>query len=134
MLKKIFIVASCLTTFAFGDITLDIEKFITGADKLLVVKSVIQLQVNDIVKITTSSGESYVMKITSREDNAREHVRIYGQSQSNPNCGFGIYMNVNGVLAAAIVDQDKDKTFSLEFLPEANGYMFIRKFNQKLEI
>lgn len=77
------------------------------------------------VKIYRTDGFCYVGTVTEIED-SETHFKIYGTINNVPTGRFGFVLAKGGIFAGAIVEEEKEQTYVLEYSPAHKGYVFFR--------
>jgi hypothetical protein len=83
------------------------------------------------VRIYRTDGFCYTGVVTEIED-SETHFKIYGTINNVPTGRFGFVLAKGGIFAGAIVEEEKEQTYVLEFSPAHKGYVLLRttKYNK----
>ena len=92
---------------------------------------IVHTPIGKSVRIYRTDGFCYTGMITEIED-GETYFKIYGTIHNIPGGRFGFVLAKGGVFAGAIVEEDKEKTYVLEYSAAHKGYVLIRstKYNK----
>lgn len=108
------------------------EVYLTDALGIVNPKTVILLQVGDLVRILRPDKTLYTGIVTETiEEN--DSIRIYGKVNNKENTSFGFAASKGGIFAGAIIEHNSETIYSLELSEAHKGYIFLytTKYDKK---
>ncbi len=109
------------------ELRIDNIKHVVARDGKLQLSAIIRLMVDDIVCVHLPDGQELHAKVFKREEVDGEVVKVYGESISTEDIGFGFILNAKQGVGGAVLYRKTGDVYAVEFNAELNGYVFIKR-------
>lgn len=117
-------------TLELPKLTLHMQVILSDDHGVILPRQVAILKTGDQVKFCRPDKTEYTGIVTEIQETP-EHLKIFGKLTNDPNTGFGFGLSKGGVFAGAIVSENSDEIYTLEFSMEHKGYIFLKSFLHK---
>ena len=108
------------------------EVYLTDIQGVVNPKTVILLQVGDLVRILRPDNTLYTGMVSETVEEAGS-LKIHGKVNNKENTSFGFAISKGGIFAGAIIEHNSDTIYSLELSEPHKGYIFLytTKYDKK---
>ena len=111
-------------------LTLHMQVILSDEHGVILPRQVATLKTGDQVKFCRPDKTEYVGIVTEIQETP-EYLKIFGKLTNDPNTGFGFGLAKGGIFAGAIVTENSDEIYTLEFSVGHKGYIFLKSFLHK---
>jgi hypothetical protein len=109
------------------ELRIDNVKHVVARDGRLQLNAIIRLMVDDIVCVHLPDGQELRAKVFKREEIDGETVKVYGESITKEDIGFGFILNSKQGVGGAVLYRKTGDVYVVEFSAELNAYVFIKQ-------
>jgi hypothetical protein len=109
------------------ELRIDNIKHVVARDGKLQLSVIIRLMVDDVVCIHLPNGQELQAKVFRREEIDGDTIKVYGESTSSEDVGFGFIMNTKQGVGGAVLYRKTGDVFAVEYSEEQKAYMFIKQ-------
>ncbi len=109
------------------ELRIDNIKHVVAQDGKIQLSAIIRLMVDDVVCVHLPDGQELHAKVFKREEVDGEVVKVYGESISSEDIGFGFILNAKRGVGGAVLYRKTGDVYAVEFNAELNGYVFIKR-------
>ena len=106
---------------------LDEELYLSNQQGVVNPAQFVKAELGRHVRIYRTDGVYYTGVINEIEE-AAAWLKVYGVIDNVKNTRFGFVLAKDGVFAGAVIEQDEDKVYALDYSSEAKGYVLLRTF------
>ena len=117
-------------TLELPKLSLHMQVVLSDDHGVILPRQVATLKTGDQVKFSRPDKTEYIGIVTEIQE-SQEHLKIFGKLTNDPNTGFGFGLSKGGVFAGAIISENSDEIYTLEFSMEHKGYIFLKSFLHK---
>ena len=109
------------------ELRIDNIKHVVAHDGKLQLSAIIRLMVDDVVCIHLPNGQELRAKVFKREEIDGETIKVYGESITAEDVGFGFILNTKQGVGGAVLCRKTGDVYAVEFSAELNAYVFIKR-------
>jgi hypothetical protein len=109
------------------ELRIDNIKHVVARDGKLQLSAIIRLMVDDVVCVHLPDGQELRAKVFRREELDGDTIKVYGESITTEDVGFGFIMNTKQGVGGAVLYRKTGDVYAVEFNSELNGYVFIKR-------
>ena len=121
------LVAQAMDALPVTELRIDNIKHVVARDGKLQLSAIIRLMVDDVVCIHLPNGQELQAKVFRREEIDGDTIKVYGESTSSEDVGFGFIMNTKQGVGGAVLYRKTGDVFAVEYSEEQKAYMFIKQ-------
>ena len=114
-------------TLPVAELRIDNIKHITSREGRLQLSAIIRLNVDDMICIHLPNGKEIKAKVFRREEENGESIKVYGESITDEDYGFGFVMNATRGVGGAVLFRKTGEVYAVEFSSELNCYIFVKR-------
>jgi hypothetical protein len=115
-----------------SQLRLDQETFVTDKNGVANPNIIINLIPGQNIRIYLPNGKFFTGIVKSTEMVDDRQFKVFGELHGEEEIGFGFCMIKGGIFAGAICYKNTLETYTLEFSKESAGYVFQKKFTNKI--
>ena len=108
-------------------IQLDEELYLSNLQGVVNPAQFVKATLGRRVRIYRTDGVYYSGAVNEIEE-ADTWLKVYGKIDNVKNTRFGFVLAKDGVFAGAVIEQDEDKVYALDYSNEAKGYVLLRAY------
>ena len=109
------------------ELRIDNVKHVVARDGKLQLSTIIRLMADDVVCIHLPNGQELQAKVFKREEIDGDTIKVYGESITTEDIGFGFIMNAKHGVGGAVLYRKTGDVYAVEFSAELNAYRFIKR-------
>jgi hypothetical protein len=109
------------------ELRIDNIKHVTSQEGRLQLSAIIRLSVDDMVCMHLPDGREIKAKVFRREEENGESLKVYGESITDEDYGFGFVMNAKKGFGGAVLFRKTGEVYAVEFSSELNCYIFVKR-------
>ena len=109
------------------ELRIDNIKHVVARDGKLQLSAIIRLMVDDVVCIHLPNGQELRAKVFKREEIDGETIKVYGESITAEDVGFGFILNTKQGVGGAVLYRKTGDVYAVEFSAELDAYVFIKR-------
>lgn len=105
---------------------------LTTTNGKIIPRSILFAQVGNAICLHMPDGTEYKGIVLRREEALKESVKIIGELfNKDEQCGFGLYVSVDGQLEGAVVFRGSQRTYVVEYDEASKAFVFKFKKSDK---
>jgi hypothetical protein len=108
-------------------LSIENEIFLTTRDGVALPEQLAKATIGKLVKIYRTDGVCYDGKITEIEE-SRDFLKVYGETYNAPFVKFGFVLARGGNFAGAVLDNNVDYVYVLEFSEAYKGFVLKKTY------
>ena len=121
------LVTQVVATPPVTELRIDNIKHVVARDGKLQLSAIIRLMVDDVVCIHLPNGQELQAKVFKREEIDGDTVKVYGESITSEDIGFGFILNTKQGVGGAVLYRKSGDVYAVEFNSNLNAYVFIKR-------
>lgn len=121
------LVTPAVSTPPVTELRIDNIKHVVARDGKLQLSAIIRLMVDDVVCVHLPDGQELRAKVFKREEIDGDTIKVYGESITAEDVGFGFILNTKQGVGGAVLYRKTGDVFAVEYSDEQKAYVFIKR-------